>query len=1122
MLRNTSKIFFLILITAVFLTSCGQKPKDDLPKGEEEVAVFKKITSEHSGITFTNLVEEKYDNFFEFFPYVYNGGGVAIGDINNDGLPDIYFTGNEIPNKLYLNLGDLKFKDITDSAGVDGGGGWHNGVTMVDINHDGWMDIYVCRGGWQDSEEDRRNLLFVNQGNLTFKEEARKYGLDEAGYSMHANFFDFDNDNDLDVYIMNRPDSFYLPLSQSAATKQNPPNHSRDKLYINENGTFKENGWESGITDNYGYGLAIAAADLDKNNLIDLFVANDFADCDYFYVNQGNGTFKEQVKESFNHISLFSMGVDIADINNDGLEDILVMEMRTEDYKRSKVSMPPMDVEGFWKIVDYGMHKQYMHNMLHLNYGNMRFGDISQLAGISQTDWSWSVLASDFNNDGHRDIFVSNGYRRDIFDGDSQQRLGEFALRNKHRFPTPEKFFNEGFKELIEIYRPIKIRNYVFKNKGDFKFKNVSETWGFHDESFSHGAAVADLDGDGDLDLVVNNLENEAFLYENTSSERDNNHLRIKLKGPEKNPQGLGAKITLYRNGVMHYFEMKTVRGYLSSVEPIAHFGLGGSAEVDSIEVRWNDGKQNLLGKTKANQVLEISYTNAQPNRSSANTREKHLFEEATERLIPDAFVHKENKFNEFKEQVLLPHEFAKNGPFVAVGDVNGDGSEDFYVGGASGQPGKLYLRKNGIFEAKSVPSFEEDRKYEDMGVAFFDANGNGYLDLYVVSGGSEFAEGHELYQDRLYVNDGRGNFTKSPLPKTISSGSCVVPFDVDGDGDLDLFVGGQVVYGGYPRAPRSYLLINENGKFVDKTEEIAPELARVGMVNSAVWVDLESDKSPELIVVGEWMPIKIFNYRKGKLSDVSARYGLENTEGWWNRVIAEDLNGDGDIDLVVGNLGENYKFKASAEKPFQVFAADFDNNGTNDIFLAKYNEGNLVPIRGRECTSQQVPLIAQKFPSFQAFAIADLEQIIGKGIEDALHYKAHLFSSVVLINEKGKFAIKKLPVEAQFSTLNAAVADDYDGDGVKDLLIAGNRFDVEIETTPADASPGYLLKGQKDNTFETISPLKSGFLAPYNVKDMQSIKVGEARAVLVSSNDDKLRIFTEKKPKGKIRLAAR
>jgi len=1098
--------WLLTSIFSIFLIACNDKDSNNVSVIDP---VFKKVSSAQSGITFNNLVEENYEkNFFDKFAYVYNGGGVGIGDFNNDGLQDMYFTGNDVLNKLYINEGGFKFKDVTATADVDGGKGWDNGVTVVDINNDGWQDIYVCKGGYGETETERTNLLYVNQHDLTFKEQAKEFGLDEKGYSIHAAFFDMDNDNDLDVYVTNRPDSFFLGLSKMVSGKRNPPDFARDKLYRNDNSKFTEIGKQAGITNNYGYALAVVTADLNNDGYNDIYVSNDYADNDYMYINQKNGTFRDEIKKATNHVSLFSMGADIADINNDGFEDIMVTEMLPENYKRAKVSMPRMDVQGFWAIVDSGFQKQYMHNALHLNHGNGFFTDISQLAGVSKSEWSWSTLVCDFDNDGNRDIFVANGYRRDVFDGDIDQKLRQHMAASG--YANTEEYFSKGFKEFIELYEPIKVRNYLFRNKGQLKFENVSQPWGFEDSTFSNGAAVADFDNDGDLDLVINNLDEEASLFENNTNKKSN-YIKIKLAGPEKNQDGIGAKISLYYDGKMQQaFQQKTVRGYLSSNESAVHFGLGKKTAIDSIIVIWPDGKESRLTSVSANHQAKADYKTATAghHHSVYNTS----FAEATSQFLSAPFLHKENKYDEYIDQVLLPHEFSRSGPFIATGDVNGDGEEDFYIGGAKDQAGCLYIQKDGKFIKENIAAFEADKKYEDMGCSLFDLDNDGDLDLYVVSGGSEFENTSPMYTDRLYLNDGKGNFSKQASPITVSSGSCVVPFDVDGDGDLDVFRGSEVLPHQYPRPDESYLLINDKGILTDKTVNVANDIMKIGMVKTAVAADLNGDKKPELIIAGEWMAVKVFEYSNGKMKDVSANYGFENTEGWWNKIIADDIDGDGDMDLIAGNLGENYKFSASKEKPFEVFAKDFDNNGTNDIFLAKHLNDIMVPIRGRECTSQQCPMIAQKFPSFLSFAESDLKGILGEEIENAYHKQAYLFSNVIFINEKGKFTMKKLPVEAQLSTLNGILVKDFDGDGKKDILLAGNKFEVEVETTPADASVGLFLKGASDGSFISTGPSRSGFFAPYNVKDIKMIKTRAGNAVLVSSNNDSLRIFENKK----------
>jgi hypothetical protein len=1096
-LKHGGFIVVIVMLAACSAPEEGKTRKDPSP-------LFARLSSDSTGVSFRNDLKEEYDTYFDLFAYVYNGGGVGIGDVNNDGLSDIYFTGNEVENKLYLNKGNMKFEDITKAAGVQGNGKWSNGVTMVDINGDGFLDIYVCKGGWHDNSEQRTNLLYINDGNLHFTEQAAQYGLAEPGYSIHASFFDMDNDNDLDVYITNRPDSFDLPLSEMVRQRKLSPSRSRDKLYVNDNNKFREAGLALGITNNFGYALSVVTSDLNNDGYTDIFVANDFAESDYMYINQKNGKFKEQIRDATNHISMYSMGADIADINNDGLEDIMVTEMLPDDYKRSRISMPSMDVEGFNNLINAGMHKQYMHNVLHLNQGNLFFSDVSQFSGVAKTEWSWSVLMSDFDNDGLRDMFVANGYKRDVFDGDVHRKILAFSQANMYKYASADEFLQKNFDRFIDLYEPIKVTNYLFRNEGGLKFSNVSAPWGFTDASFSNGAATSDLDNDGDLDLIVNNIDDEAFIYENTTA--PGNYLKVKLNGPPGNTLGFGAKVSVFNGGELQFFENKTVRGYLSSNDPVVHFGLGGNPTADSVLVRWPDGKENLITGVKSNQTLAVNWNESKvPAQVISKPK---MFRDASA-LAQPAFIHKENDFNEYKEQILLPHGFSKAGPFMATGDVDGDGDEDFFVGGATGQAGAIYIQDKEKFALKTNAAFDKDRSFEDAGAVFLDVDGDKDLDLYVASGGSEYPDGSEKYTDRLYLNDGKGTFGAGTRLPTKSSGSCVTAFDADGDGDTDIFRGGQVVFGRYPDVPRSYLMINDNGTLTDKTKDVAPLLSEAGLVRSAVSTDLDNDKKPELIVTGEWMPIRIFSQQNGRLEEVTTNFIDSPTNGWWNKVVADDIDQDGDIDLIGGNLGENYKFKASVEKPFMVYAKDFDGNGTNDVFLARHlNDSLVVPIRGRECTSQQMPVLAMRFPTFGAFANSDLRGILGQDIDKAIHHKAYLFSTVIFVNDNGKLTPQSLPMEAQLSTVNAFVIRDMNGDGKKDILLGGNKFDVEVETTPADGSTGLYLENQGGLNFKPVPGVKSGFFIPFNVKDIQAVNVSGRTVILVASNNDRLRIY--------------
>ncbi len=1047
------------------------------------------------------------DNFFGVYNYAYNGGGVAIGDINNDGLSDIYFTGNQVEDKLYLNKGNFEFEDITKASGILGKTSWHNGVVMADINNDGLLDIYICKGGWNDPKTLRKNLLYINQGNATFLEKGAEYGLDDSAFSTMASFFDADNDNDLDMYLMNRPKDFFIPVDKFKEMKQSNHDDYRDKLFINEGGKFIEKSEEFGIINNFGNGLGLATSDLNNDGLQDIYVANDYYESDYLYINQ-KGKFSNEIKNRINHTAFYGMGVDIADINNDGLEDIIELDMSPENYVRSKTNMASMNVKQYNDYLDEGFHNQYMHNMLFYNQGKGVFSDISQLSGISKTDWSWSCLASDFDNDGDRDIFITNGFKRDIWNRDAAIAYRKYTMKGIN----PNKTKNQIITDIVNFYPSEKLQNYIYQNNGNLSFLNRADDWGLKDLSFSNGAAFGDLDNDGDLDLVVNNIDDEAFIYENKSETiNGHNYIKIKLQGPNTNPSGIGAKITIYHQDSIQYQEFKTVRGYLSSVEPVLHFGLGSIDKIDSIKVIWNTNKQSLIKNISINQTLNVTYNKSTDFAYSDQNSNSSLFKEISNITFNPKIRHTENPYNDYKAQVLLPHKLSTLGPALATGDVNNDGIEDFYFGGAKDQTSKLLLQNtNNTFTIKKQSSFENDKTHEDVYAHFFDADNDNDLDLYVVSGGNEFESEASFYTDRLYLNDGNGNFTKSSnIPEIKTSGSCIVPIDFDKDGDLDLFIGSRHIPKKYPLPASSFLLENNNGKFIDITERIAPQFKNIGMVTSAVSSNIDSDDDIELLIVGEWMKIHLFKLIDGKFVDISDQSGLEKTHGWWNHIAANDIDNDGDIDFVVGNLGLNYKFKASTQKPFYVFANDYDQNGTQDVFLAKKVNDKLVPIRGKECATEQLPHLQQKFKSYTEFANAELFDIIEKDQASSVKYKVENFASVVLINNNGKFTSKELPIEAQFSVINGILVEDFNNDGIKDLLIGGNRFEAEVETTRSDASFGLVLLGSPSGNFNSLNYIKSGIYIPYNVKSIKKIELANKKTgVLVGTNNDQLRLY--------------
>lgn len=1091
--------FYLLMLLA--LLAC----KDD----KDSALLFDSVPSNRSGVDFANNL--KFSQEFNIYTYrnFYNGGGVAIGDINNDGLLDIYFTSNQEKNRLYLNRGNFQFEDITSKAGVGGNKAWSTGVSMADVNGDGWLDIYVCNSG-DVKGDNKENELFINNGNLTFSEQAAKYGIADKGFTTHAVFFDFDRDNDLDLYVLNN--SYQAIGSFNLRKNERPVRDSLggDKFFRNDNGYFKNVSEEVGIYGSViGFGLGVAVGDVNKDGWPDIYVSNDFFERDYLYINNKDGTFSERLTQQMKSISGASMGADLADINNDAFPDLFVTEMLPADNSRIKTVTTFENWDRYQYNVLNDYYHQFTRNMLQLNNGDNTFSEIGRLAGVEATDWSWGALIFDVDNDGLKDIFVANGIYQDLTNQDylqyvSSEEVVKSIVTNK----------DVNYKKLVELIPSNPLSNFAFQNKGNLRFENQSVSWGLGEPGFSNGAAYGDLDNDGDLDLVVNNINSSASLFKNNTTQKfpENSYLKFELIGEGRNTLANGTSIVIYAGAKKFYIEQMPNRGFESSVDPRPHLGLGNLKQVDSVIVKWPNGKLTKLTDVKANQIIKLNQVDAVNKTEFSPIDETRLFQKF--HLPGLEFVHKESEFVDFDRNKLLFHMLSNEGPGLAVADVNNDRRIDFYVGGAKGQRGSLFVQQsNSTFKDSNVDLFERDKESEDIESLFFDADGDKDLDLYVCSGSNEFSTSSIALADRLYLNDGRGNFIKSAqiLPTTnFESTSVISANDFDHDGDLDLFVGIRSHPFFYGSRVNGYLLENNGtGVFQNVSDKILPELNQLGMITDACWSDFNGDGWDDLIVIGEYMPIKLFINNKGKFSDSTESWNLKMTNGWWNTIKVFDLDSDGDLDAVVGNHGLNSRFKASIKEPITMYINDFDRNGTIEQIVSTYQGGVSFPMVLRHDLTSQIPSLKKKFLKYDSYKDKTFETIFTPEERvGTLESYAYELASILLINNGSSFELRKLPMEAQFSPIYAIEIADFNSDSIPDLLLGGNLYKVKPEAGRYDASYGTLLLGTGDCKYDFLPTTKSGLSIDGEIRDFEIVVINEKKYLLVARNNDSVLSF--------------
>ena len=1114
------------LLIALSIAGCsGASATDDSPRDANAPAVdgklFTRLPSSYTGVRFANtLTESREKNVFTYRNY-YNGGGVAIGDLTGDSLPELVLTANQGGPSVYLNLGQFRFREVTKATGLEtASDSWTTGVTLADVNGDGRLDIYLSRAGMAEPP-GRRNQLWINarveNGVPRFEEKASDLGIADEGYTTHSAFIDYDRDGDLDLFIINNSPR---PVSSFGSRNVRTVRHrfGGHKLYRNDGARFADVSAPAGIYGSeVGFGLGLAVSDVNRDGWPDIYVANDFFERDYLYLNKGDGSFAESLEKQMPYSSYFSMGLDIADVDNDGWTDIYTTDMLPQNEERLKTTSAFDSWDVYQAKIRTGYGRQFMRNMLHRNNGNGTFTDIGQYAGVSRTDWSWSALIADLDLDGLKDIYVTNGLLRDV----TSQDYVAF-LANQETMDEATKSRKVDFMKLVNAMTSTPIPDYAFRNKGDWTFSNEAASWGLDAPNISSGAAYGDLDGDGAPDLVVNNVNEEAFVYRNNARtlHKDSHFLTVKLDGDGRNRFAVGARVTLRAEGKQFVQEVAPARGFQSSVDYALTFGLGNCDVVDTLTVEWPDGRTSTQLRVATNQRVTLRQGDAQPgSRSPAIAGSpfpppgsRKLLVDVTDELGMD-WSHRENAFVDFDRERLMPRMVSTEGPHVAVADVNGDGLDDFYIGGAKDQPGALFVQQpNGRFARSNAPVFGADSTSEDVGAAFFDANGDRQPDLYVSSGGNEFSEMAPALQDRLYLNDGRGQFRRSDgLPVEGTSGSRVATADYDGDGDLDVFVGGRVVPWRYGADPLSILLRNDGrGRFTDVTAELAPDLARAGMITDAVWRDADGDGRSDLVVVGEWMPITVFrNAGGGRLTRLTVA-SLAHTSGWWNRIVAGDFTGDGRVDFIVGNAGLNSRCQASEKEPVTMVAKDFDKNGYAEQLVSCYNEGVSYPLVMRDDLIKTLPMLKARYLNYKNYARQTVTDMFpAADLADAISRRAETFATTLVRNDGGgKFTLVPLPREAQLAPVFGILPHDVDGDGKMDVLLAGNLDEVKLDIAAMHASYGLVLRGDGRGGFTPMTMAESGFFVPGQARDIQRLRTRDGALIVVTRNNDRPLLF--------------